>query len=144
MRISNANKYCLLILFGRFLTEENDEIILTSAEKGENGNMLDILCEKCQKPMIKKMGRFGEFIACSGYPQCNYILQEKTKNMCPGCGKNPLTKKSWKGKVFWGCKGYPDCKFSINGTMIEKDCSMCGYHFAKEDGTCLNKDCNGK
>lgn len=124
--------------------KENNEIILTSAERGENSNMLDILCEKCQKPMLKKMGRFGEFIACSGYPECNYILQEKTKHMCPGCGKNPLSKKSWKGKIFWGCKGYPDCKFSINGGMIEKDCPICGYHFAKEDGTCLNKNCNSK
>jgi DNA topoisomerase-1 len=126
-----------------FIKNENNEIILNK-EKNDTVNLLDILCEKCQKPMIKKLGRFGEFIACSGYPECNYILQEKTKALCPSCNKDHLKKRSWKGKVFWGCGNYPNCKFALNGNIIEQICPTCKFKFAKEDGSCLNKECNTK
>lgn len=125
-----------------FIKNENDEIIV-SKDKIDSSE-LGIECEKCQKPMIRKMGRFGEFIACSGYPECNYILQEKTKALCPSCSKDHLKKRSWKGKVFWGCGNYPNCKFAINGQLTEKPCIKCQYPFTKEDGSCLSKACNEK
>jgi DNA topoisomerase-1 len=115
--------------------------LLVAEDKEKNDNELDIKCESCQKPMVKKIGKFGEFIACSGYPQCNYVLQEKTKHLCPACQQAPLSKKTWKGKIFWGCGSYPKCKFAINGNLIEQQCPTCKYNFAKFDGTCLNKEC---
>lgn len=124
---------------------EGGKVVLSSVAKNDQENaLLDIKCEKCQKMMVRKMGRYGEFIACSGYPECNYILQEKSKNVCPQCNKNNLIKRGWKGKSFWGCQGYPNCKFAINGEIVEKDCLFCSYHFLKEDGTCLNKNCTKK
>jgi DNA topoisomerase-1 len=125
-----------------FTKNEKDEIVFDK-EKNAISGCLDIFCDKCKKPMIKKMGRFGEFIACSGYPECNYIMQEKTKALCPACSKDHLKKRSWRGKIFWGCGNYPDCKFAINGSMIEKPCSICQFPFTKEDGACLSKTCGG-
>jgi DNA topoisomerase-1 len=130
-----------------FTKNENDEVVINK-EKSDAFESLDISCDKCQKPMVKKMGRFGEFTACSGYPECNYILQEKTKALCPACNKDNLKKRSWKGKIFWGCGNYPNCKFAINGNLVEKTCPKCNYPFTKEDGSCLSKTCdsdvNGK
>lgn len=116
-------------------------LITNDKKDDDSSDNIDIVCEVCQKPMIKKNGRFGEFIACSGYPNCNYILQEKTKHLCPLCQLCPLHKKMWKGKIFWGCGSYPQCKFTINGNIIEQECKHCGYAFAKLDGSCLNKNC---
>jgi len=124
-----------------FIKNENNEIIINK-EKNESTEFLDISCDKCQKPMIRKIGRFGEFTACSGYPECNYILQEKTKAFCPSCNKDHLKKRSWKGKIFWGCGNYPNCKFAINGNLVEKECPKCNYSFTKDDGTCLSKTCD--
>lgn len=129
-----------------FSRNEKEEIMI-ELKKKESAELLDILCAKCNKPMMKKMGRYGEFIACSGYPACTYIKQETTSALCLLCKKNHLGKKSWKGKIFWGCLGYPTCKFTINGDIIEKTCSHCQYPFYKKNGadlTCANKDCTEK
>jgi DNA topoisomerase-1 len=126
-----------------FIKNENNEIVLTQ-EKNDPVESLNIDCIKCKKSMIKKIGRFGEFIACSGYPECNYILQEETKAYCPACKKDHLKKRSWKGKIFWGCGNYPNCKFAINGNMVEKTCPICQFPFTKDDGSCLNKECQKK
>jgi DNA topoisomerase-1 len=124
-------------------TEDGEIKILQKETKDvdQSENETGLSCEKCGKKMIKKYGRFGQFIACSGYPECNSIYQEKTQALCPVCHNSPLHKKSWKGKIFWGCGAYPKCKFAINGEIIEKTCLVCGYEFAKKTGECLNKDC---
>lgn len=123
-----------------FKRKENGVIELLKHSKEEQ-LVSGVLCELCQKPVIKKFGKFGEFMACSGYPECSYILKEKTKSLCPVCGKMPLCKKTWRGKIFWGCGDYPNCKFSINGDIIEQNCSICNYAFAKINGSCANKYC---
>jgi DNA topoisomerase-1 len=96
----------------------------------------DEVCEKCGKPMIIKIGRFGKFLACSGYPDCKNAKQlakdgkievaETTDEPCPECGK-PLQKKVGRFGPFFGCTGYPDCKYIKN---IEKKtgvkCPNCG------------------
>lgn len=70
------------------------------------------LCELCGKPMVIKAGRFGDFIACSGYPECkNTKPIIKTIGVkCPNCGKDIVARKSKRGRLFYGCSGYPECK----------------------------------
>jgi DNA topoisomerase-1 len=111
-----------------FAKDENGKISIIEAKKDE---ILDINCPNCQKSLCRKRGRFGVFVACSGYPDCKYIHKEQTKNNCPLCNKNKLTKKSWRGATFWSCMSYPECKFSINGNILEKDCQKCKGHFLK-------------
>ncbi len=126
-----------------FIKNEDNEIIIDK-NGSDLSSDLNINCEKCKKPMVKKMGRYGQFIACSGYPECNNIMQEKTKALCPSCNKDHLKKRSWKGKIFWGCGNYPNCKFAINGIITENKCQKCNYDFTKEDGSCLNKLCKNE
>ena len=71
-------------------------------------------CEKCGKDMIIKLGRFGKFISCSGYPDCKNAkpIIKKTGIKCPDCGKGDLIERRTKkgGRKFWGCEKYPDCE----------------------------------
>jgi len=90
-------------------------------------------CEKCGGKMILKVGRFGEFLACSNYPQCKNTksLIKGTGIMCPssGCGGEIIEKISNKGKVFYGCSNYPRCKFALAEEPIKGDCPYCGNHY---------------
>ena len=73
----------------------------------------DVPCEKCGRMMVIKKGRFGEFLACPGYPECKNAkpIVEKLDVPCPKCGNTIVAKKSKKGKKFFGCSGYPECDF---------------------------------
>jgi DNA topoisomerase-1 len=85
-------------------------------------------CPKCGKPLVVKTGRFGKFIACSGYPGCKYTqsFQVKTGAKCPDCGKDLIQRISKKRRVFYGCSGYPDCKFITGFKPLEQPCPRCG------------------
>lgn len=128
-----------------FSRDEKNKIILEEKQaKTQEKELLEIECIKCGKQMTQKTGRYGKFIACSGYPECTYIKSEASKSFCPKCKEHPLQKKSWKGKTFWACSNYPTCKFSINGDIIEKKCTICDYDFFKkinENNACANKEC---
>ncbi len=92
-------------------------------------------CPECGKPLVLKNGRFGDFIACSGYPECKFTkpVLVKTGAVCPKCGEGDVVKrKSRKGKPFYGCSRYPACDFvSWNPPSGEK-CPQCGADlFAK-------------
>lgn len=107
-------------------------------------------CPQCGKPLRQMYGRFGPFIACSGYPECKYIQQQKASFPCPQSGGD-LIRRTWKGNVFWGCKDYPKCTFSISGDIEEKPCPSCkGLYLVKKKtkaGTnlvCPNKECGYK
>ena len=111
----------------------------------------DEICELCGKNMVIKHGRFGEFLACSGYPDCKNTkpIVKKTGVMCPLCGKEIVARKSRKGKVFYGCSGYPDCKQSYWYKPVNKKCPECGSLLVEKkskDATlaCPNKDCHYK
>jgi DNA topoisomerase-1 len=78
-------------------------------------------CPKCKKDLITRVGKFGPFMSCSGYPECKYIHQEKLAMPCPTC-KGNVVKRKWRGGSFWGCSGYPDCKFAIFGEVLEEAC----------------------
>ncbi len=128
-----------------FKREEDGRITLVEKKEPE---LLEELCPKCNKPLQKRVGRFGEFTSCSGYPDCKYIKQETTKFMCPGCKQAPLVRRSWKGKVFWSCQSYPACKFSISGDILEENCPQCMSPYLlklEKDGirklTCPNREC---
>ena len=86
-------------------------------------------CPECGKPLVLKNGRFGEFIACSGYPACKYTrpVLVKTGAVCPKCGKGDVVKrKSRKGKPFYGCSRYPDCDFVSWNPPSGSSCPQCG------------------
>jgi len=71
-------------------------------------------CEKCGRDMVVRFGRFGKFLACSGFPDCKNTkpLVYKTGLACPNCGGDIIQRKTKKGKVFWGCSNYPACNFA--------------------------------
>jgi DNA topoisomerase-1 len=85
-------------------------------------------CPKCGKPLLVKTGRFGKFIACSGYPGCKYTqsFQVKTGAKCPECGRDLIQRISKKKRIFYGCSGYPDCKFITGFRPLAQPCPQCG------------------
>lgn len=88
----------------------------------------DFICEKCGKRMVVKVGRYGKFIACPGYPECKNIkkIVNEIDVECPKCGKKVIIKKSRKGRVFYGCSGYPDCDFVSWNEPTREKCPRCG------------------
>lgn len=129
-----------------FSRKEDGTIVLEQAA-GEETNLT---CPECRKPIIKRMGRFGLFKACSGYPECRYIHKDKLAFPCPQCGGD-LVKRRWRGGSFWGCAKYPDCKFSIFGDVRSTPCPQCKnpYIIATKDKksgqtklACGNKECS--
>jgi DNA topoisomerase-1 len=111
----------------------------------------DEVCELCDKPMVVKQGRYGEFIACSGYPDCKNTKPRviKINVKCPRCGKDIVTRKSKTGKQFFGCSGYPDCNQMFWNKPIEKKCPECGSLLTEKKTktskhVCSNPDCGYK
>lgn len=123
----------------------------TESIKGFLDEKTDLVCEKCGKPMVKKLGRFGFFLACSGFPECH-----NTKSIplakCPikGCNGDIVERKSkGRGKSFYGCTNYPKCSFISHFKPIDATCPKCGWFmvekFDKKNGTyksCINPDCD--
>ncbi|GAH25757.1 unnamed protein product, partial [marine sediment metagenome] len=74
------------------------------------------VCPKCGKPMVVKFGRYGKFLACSGYPECKSTkpFQVKIGVKCPECGNELVEKISKKKRTFYGCSNYPKCTFATN------------------------------
>ena len=106
------------------------------------------MCEICGKPMVKKMGRFGEFIACSGYPECKNTktIIQKVGVECPSCGSDLVARRSKKGRLFYGCSGYPDCKMVFWNKPVNKKCPKCGHLLTEKGGkkkqlVCSNSEC---
>jgi len=108
----------------------------------------DQVCEICGKPMVIKIGRYGKFMACSGFPECTNtkrIVQE-TGGSCPFCGKKVLLKKSKKGKKYYGCEDNPTCSFMTWDLPTEEKCPQCGSTLFQKGGKngvllCHKPDC---
>jgi len=85
-------------------------------------------CEKCGKPLAIKIGRFGKFLACTGYPECKFTkrYQIKTGVKCPECGGELIQRLNKKGKIFFGCGNYPNCKFAASSRPLSQPCPKCG------------------
>jgi DNA topoisomerase-1 len=111
----------------------------------------DIKCDKCGRPMVIKHGRYGKFLACSGFPECKNTKPylDKIGVDCPKCEDGDVVKrKSKKGKTFYGCSNYPDCDFVSWDKPTEKECPKCGSmmveKYSKKKGKyykCTNKEC---
>ncbi|MDR0518991.1 MAG: type I DNA topoisomerase [Clostridiales Family XIII bacterium] len=108
----------------------------------------DEVCELCGKPMVIKHGRFGKFMACSGYPDCKNTkpIVVSTGVACPLCGKDIVGRKSRKGKTFYGCSGYPDCKQVYWYKPVNRKCPTCGALLVERNTkehkyACSNPEC---
>lgn len=88
------------------------------------------ICPDCGSPLVIRNGRYGEFVACSNYPDCKYIKKEETEVKtimdCPLCSGKVVEKKTRKGKLFYGCDHYPKCKFATWDMPIAEKCPECG------------------
>ncbi len=113
--------------------------------------LTDEICELCGKQMAIKHGRFGEFLACSGYPECKNTkpIVNKIDVKCPDCGKDIIARKSKKGRVFYGCSGYPECNKLFWNKPVDKKCPTCAsLLMEKKTKTtsymCSNPECGYK
>ncbi len=129
-----------------------DEVMTTlESYKGFMDEPTDKVCELCGKPMVKKLGRFGFFLACSGFPAC-HNTRSIPLAACPkpGCGGEIVARKTkGRGKEFYGCTNYPECDFISHFKPINANCPKCGQFmvekYDKKHGTyksCINPECN--
>lgn len=87
-------------------------------------------CPLCGRELVRKQGRFGTFIACSGYPECTYTRPVGIGVPCPKCGGEVVERKSRRGRVFYGCANYPTCGFTSWDRPTGRKCTRCGYPMA--------------
>ena len=118
----------------------------------------DKVCPKCGKPMIEKMGRFGRFYACTGFPECKHtesIVKEGASSQpitlniaCPKCGKGKMAaKRTKRGKIFYGCDQYPACDMATWDQPINEFCPTCNSILVQTKAgkvKCSNKECDFK
>jgi DNA topoisomerase I len=132
--------------------ERVDEVMTTQQSvKGFLDEKTDKICELCGRPMLKKLGRFGFFLACSGFPDCHNTKSiPLAKCPVPGCNGEIVARKTkGRGKEFYGCTNYPKCSFITHFKPIDQYCPKCGWFlvekFDKKNGTyksCINPDCD--
>ena len=103
-------------------------------------------CPECGNPLVVRKGKYGEFVACSNYPNCKYIKKEETKVVeicdCPNCSGKIIERKSRKGKVFYGCNNYPKCKTAYWDKPIGEACPECGKMLVEKNKTVKCSECD--
>ncbi len=132
--------------------ERVDEVMETQESfKGSLDEMTDKICDKCGKPLVKKLGRFGYFLACSGFPECHNTKSiPLAKCPRPNCNGEIVARKTkGRGKEFYGCTNYPTCDFITHFKPVDVSCPKCGWFmvekFDKKNGnykSCINPDCD--
>ncbi len=131
-----------------FTRDANGTIVpLERKEAEESGEF----CDKCGRPMVYKQGRYGKFLACSGYPECKQIRPISTGVKCPeeNCDGEIIQKVSKRGKIFFSCNRYPKCTFALWDKPVNQSCPQCGSPFLLEKDTkkmghhlrCPNSSC---
>jgi DNA topoisomerase-1 len=137
--------------------ERDEKGIIAPVVSGQS-EATDKACEHCGKPMVIKRGRYGDFLACSGYPECKHTQSlnggpnaKPTGVACPekACDGEIVEKSSKRGKIFYGCNRYPNCSFASWDRPVAVQCPLCGNAYmvektTKRDGTqhaCPNRDC---
>jgi DNA topoisomerase-1 len=128
-----------------------DEVMSTlESVKGSMDEVTDKTCELCGKPMLKKLGRFGYFLACSGFPECHNTKSiPLAKCPRPECNGEIVERKNkGRSKSFYGCTNYPTCDFISHFKPIDQNCPKCGWFmvekYDKKHGSfksCINPDC---
>ncbi len=96
----------------------------------------DVICEKCGRNMVVKYGRYGKFLACPGYPECQNTkpIVFKTSAKCPECGGDVIEKKTKRGTSFYGCSNYPKCNFMTWDMPTDEVCPQCGKSLFRRRG----------
>lgn len=135
--------------WGPFKNKVDQVMESLQSYRGTLDEPTDQVCEKCGKMMVKKLGRFGFFLACSGFPECR-----NTKSIplatCPKCGGDIVARRRSKGKgrEFYGCSRYPECDFITYSKPTESVCPKCGWFlvekYDKKTGphkACINPSC---
>ena len=124
--------------------ESIEKVVIEDTPTGE-------FCPTCGKPLVIKQGRFGDFIACSGYPDCKTTMpiMNSIGVSCPLCGKDIVQRRGKSGKIFYGCSGYPDCKNVYWNKPVDKKCSKCGSLMTEKKSKnyayiCSNSECGHK
>jgi len=109
----------------------------------------DEICEVCGRNMVVKIGRFGKFLACPGFPECTNTkpIVEKMPGRCPKCGSTILKRKSKRGYAYYGCERGAECGFMTWDVPTAEDCPKCGNTMFKKSGRgrnkpfCINEAC---
>ena len=129
---------------------------LSDAEAAMEGQRLKVpdeeteeVCELCGRKMVIKMGRFGKFLACPGFPDCKNAkpLVERMPGRCPKCGSGMLKKKSKRGYAYYACEQGQECGFMTWDVPTAEDCPKCGQTLFKKSGRgrmkpfCINEAC---
>ena len=110
----------------------------------------DEICEVCGRNMVVKIGRFGKFLACPGFPECTNTkpIVERMPGRCPKCGSGMLKRKSKKGYAYYGCEQGAACGFMSWDVPTAEDCPVCGQSMFKKAGKgrnkpfCINENCS--
>ena len=136
--------------YGGFSKELQDaETALEGVRLKVPDEVTDEICEICGKNMVVKMGRFGKFLACPGFPECTNTkpIVERMPGRCPKCGSTILKRKSKKGYAYYACERGADCGFMTWDVPTAEDCPKCGFTMFKKSGRgrmkpfCINETC---
>ena len=116
----------------------------TDMEKKEPEKTGEV-CPNCGNPLVIRKGKYGEFVACSNYPECKYIKKEEKEVVevmdCPECSGKIIERKTKRGKIFYGCNNYPKCKFASWDKPVEGKCPECGKYLVEKDGKIKCSSC---
>ena len=144
-------KALLAEFYGGFKKElEDAETALEGVRLKVPEEETDEICELCGRNMVIKMGRFGKFLACPGFPECKNAkpLVEKMPGRCPKCGSTILKRKSKKGYAYYACEKGAECGFMTWDVPTAEDCPECGFTMFKKSGKgrnkpfCVNETCS--
>ena len=126
-------------------------VMKEGAATAVSDTLLDEKCPECGNPLALKHGRYGQFTACSNYPQCKYVKRQTLGIACPekGCTGELVARRTRRGKTFYGCSRYPECKFTAWDKPVNEPCPHCGHPLLLEkypkDGPplryCPNESC---
>ncbi len=126
-------------------------VMKEGAATAVSDTLLEEKCPECGNQLALKHGRYGQFTACSNYPQCKYVKRQTLGIPCPekGCTGELVVRRTRKGKTFYGCSRYPECKFTAWDKPVNEPCPNCGHPLLlekyKKDGPptryCPNENC---
>ena len=137
--------------YGEFRQEmEEAEAALEGVRLKVPEEETDEVCELCGRNMVIKMGRFGKFLACPGYPECKNAkpLVERMPGRCPKCSSGMLKRKSKRGYAYYACEKGAECGFMSWDVPTDQDCPVCGQTMFKKSGRgrmkpfCINENCS--
>lgn len=129
---------------------EDAEIALEGERIKVPDEVSDEICDLCSKPLVVKSGRFGRFLACSGYPDCTFTkpIVIEMPGKCPTCGSRILKRTSKNGYTYYACERLKECGFLTWDVPVKENCEVCGQTMFKKSGRgfkkpyCINEKCS--